>query len=77
MLEFGAIFAVTGLIRTLARNTTMKRERQGVQGPLPHWVTMARFLPSGIAFAVGILNTVSDSLGPRMLPTFDAVSYHV
>ena len=70
MIASAAVFAITGVIRTLARSKGMQaaaiasQQQQPVTGvaSLPRWVHIADYLPSGIAFAVGILNTPNFSL---------------
>ncbi|KAE8216429.1 hypothetical protein CF327_g464 [Tilletia walkeri] len=69
MSVFAAVFAVTGVMRSVARARSMKREH-GSGGsaartrasPRPRWEVLAGWMPSGIAFAVGILNTPNFSL---------------
>ncbi|KAL9936542.1 hypothetical protein V8E36_004610 [Tilletia maclaganii] len=60
---FGLVFAVTGMMRSVARARTMERERHHRQQQhRPRWEVVADWLPNGIAFAVGILNTPNFSL---------------
>lgn len=59
MIVFGAVFAVTGLIKTLARSKALHEEgRVGTSAA----AKVAKLVPSGIAFAVGMLNTPNFSL---------------
>ncbi|KAK0525200.1 OPT superfamily protein [Tilletia horrida] len=65
MAVFAALFAVTGVARSVARARHMKRQHQAGRssgGPRPRWEIVAEWMPSGIAFAVGILNTPNFSL---------------
>ncbi len=65
MIASAAIFAVTGVVRTLARSRKLRQQEQGPDAAAaeqPAWVRYADYLPSGIAFAVGILNTPNFSL---------------
>ncbi len=59
MIVFGAVFAVSGLIKTLARTKAL--HDQGTVGDSTAG-KIARMVPSGIAFAVGMLNTPNFSL---------------
>ncbi|GAC93442.1 hypothetical protein PHSY_001007 [Pseudozyma hubeiensis SY62] len=59
MIGFGAVFAVTGVIKTLARSKALRQEGQvGTSAA----AKVAKLVPSGIAFAVGMLNTPNFSL---------------
>ncbi|KAJ1600013.1 hypothetical protein NDA14_007073 [Ustilago hordei] len=60
MIVFGAIFAVSGLIKTLARSKALRQE--GGQVGRSTAGKVAKLVPSGIAFAVGMLNTPNFSL---------------
>ncbi|EPQ28628.1 uncharacterized protein PFL1_03931 [Pseudozyma flocculosa PF-1] len=60
MIVFGAIFAVTGLFKTLLRTRALQDERKGLHSPPSS--RLAKLIPSGIAFAVGMLNTPNFSL---------------
>ncbi|CAD6885829.1 unnamed protein product [Tilletia controversa] len=69
MSVFAAIFAVTGILRSVARARGIKREftsggaaPQRTSSAKPSWEVFAAWMPSGIAFAVGILNTPNFSL---------------
>ena len=70
MIASAAIFAVTGVIRTLARSKQMAQPDR----PATIWSKLAGWLPSGIAFAVGILNTPNFSLA-RLLGGLIAAYY--
>lgn len=59
MIVFGAIFAVTGMIKTLARSKALHQEGQVGTSVA---AKIAKLVPSGIAFAVGMLNTPNFSL---------------
>ena len=59
MIAFGAVFAVTGIIKTLARSEALRQE--GEVGTSTA-AKIAKLVPSGIAFAVGMLNTPNFSL---------------
>lgn len=50
------VFAVTGTIKAVA---SARQHRQPSSSPTTSWIT---FLPSGVAFAVGILNTPNFSI---------------
>ncbi len=72
MIVFGAIFAVTGVIKTLARSKALHEE--GNVGSSPA-AKVAKLVPSGIAFAVGMLNTPNFSLA-RLVGGLIAHWYH-
>ncbi|KAJ1026723.1 hypothetical protein NDA16_002321 [Ustilago loliicola] len=59
MIVFGAIFAVSGMIKTLARSQALRQEGQAGTSTA---AKVAKLVPSGIAFAVGMLNTPNFSL---------------
>lgn len=59
MIVFGAIFAVSGMIKTLARSKALRQEGQVGSTAAGK---VAKLVPSGIAFAVGMLNTPNFSL---------------
>ncbi|KAF6767482.1 Oligopeptide transporter, OPT superfamily [Kalmanozyma brasiliensis GHG001] len=72
MIVFGAIFAVTGVIKTLARSKALHEEGQvGTSAA----AKVAKLVPSGIAFAVGMLNTPNFSL-TRLVGGLVAHWYH-
>ncbi|WFD30042.1 OPT super [Malassezia sp. CBS 17886] len=56
MLIFGALFAASSSLRTAARTRRLAGE------PPTAWSTFAALLPSGIAFAAGMMNTPNFSL---------------
>ncbi|PWN53729.1 OPT superfamily oligopeptide transporter [Violaceomyces palustris] len=63
MLAFGLLFALTGTLRTLARSKALKVGGHGGRNrPLSAAEKIVTLLPSGIAFAVGMLNTPNFSL---------------
>ncbi|SNX84480.1 related to Iron transport protein 1 [Melanopsichium pennsylvanicum] len=59
MIGFGGVFAITGMIKTLARSKALREDGE-VGTSLAGRVT--KLVPSGIAFAVGMLNTPNFSL---------------
>lgn len=59
MMGFGAIFALTGGIKTLARSKALRQEARVGSSVA---ATVAKLVPSGIAFGVGMLNTPNFSL---------------
>ncbi|KAK0543998.1 OPT superfamily protein [Tilletia horrida] len=61
MVIFATVFAITGIMRTAARARQMKRG-DAAHRAKSRWEVIADWLPSGIAFAVGILNTPNFSL---------------
>ncbi|KDN44954.1 OPT superfamily oligopeptide transporter [Tilletiaria anomala UBC 951] len=73
MIVAAALFAATGIVRTLARAKKMTEMNNAQQQP--RWVAFADYLPSGIAFAVGILNTPNFSIA-RLIGGLIA-AYHV
>ena len=72
MIVFGAVFAVSGTIKTLARSKALREE--GGAGTSTAG-KIARLVPSGIAFAVGMLNTPNFSLA-RLVGGLLAHWYH-
>lgn len=65
MIGCALVFAVTGSIKAAAQARASKRQRQGAnddESAQPRWEKWAWYLPSGIAFAVGILNTPNFSI---------------
>lgn len=59
MIIFGAVFAVSGAVKTLARSKALHQQARSTPSRADQ---IARLVPSGIAFAVGILNTPNFSL---------------
>ncbi|PWN28113.1 OPT superfamily oligopeptide transporter [Jaminaea rosea] len=59
MVGCGAVFAVTGTIKAVAQARASKRS---AGDPVAPWERWAFYLPSGIAFAVGLLNTPNFSI---------------
>ncbi|SJX62979.1 related to Iron transport protein 1 [Sporisorium reilianum f. sp. reilianum] len=72
MVVFGALFAVTGVVKTLARSKALHQE--GGVGTSTA-ARLASVVPSGIAFAVGMLNTPNFSLA-RLVGGLIAHRYH-
>lgn len=71
MVGSAAVFALTGATRTLARSKRAQLAKAQHSDPesssqsdhsMPQWVEWSEYLPSGIAFSVGILNTPNFSL---------------
>ncbi|CAO1613391.1 unnamed protein product [Parajaminaea phylloscopi] len=60
MLGCGLIFAVSGTIKAVAQAKKLRRSTVG--GSPSRWEEWAWYLPSGVAFAVGILNTPNFSI---------------
>ncbi|KAN0061765.1 OPT superfamily [Thecaphora frezii] len=59
MVLFGGVFAMTGVLKTLLRIRALRQEKSGVRTPASR---LSKLVPSGIAFAVGMLNTPNFSL---------------
>lgn len=74
MVLFGLFFSVTGVLHTVARRRRMQRERMLHPGDAPVWEHCAMALPSGIAFATGLMNTPNFSMA-RLLGGILAAMY--
>ena len=61
MIVFGIIFGLTGVLKTLLRSRGMEEERLRGSGN-SRSLRLSVLVPSGIAFAVGMLNTPNFSL---------------
>lgn len=68
MIGTAIFFGVTGTIKSIAQARSLKRQKQQEAGrsidgsPAPSWERYSYYLPSGVAFAVGILNTPNFSI---------------